>query len=133
MWGDEQFDAILAASAEYVACHNGVPVPVWARDDSRTLDRAWMIPEYRQAQVWARIWAPAALNARGIFIEKRKTSQTCDQSGAGPSCGKLATVSKKLDADDLRSVPRSRGTTVTPRGPWRSEPRAMLNELGLAD
>jgi len=69
--GDVRFDAILAASAEYVADQHGLPVPVWAEDDSRTLDSDWLIPEYEKAQEWARTDAPPAFKKRRVFIEER--------------------------------------------------------------
>lgn len=69
--GDARFDAILAASAEYVAYHHDLPVPEWAVDDSRTLDFGWFIPEYQQARRWAMAYSPAAFKARGIYIEER--------------------------------------------------------------
>lgn len=69
--GDARFDAILAASAEYVAYHHDLPVPAWAVDDSRTLDFGWFIPEYQQARRWAMAYSPAAFKSRGIYIEER--------------------------------------------------------------
>ena len=69
--GDVRFDAILAASAEYVAYHHDLTVPEWATDDGRTLDFGWFIPEYQQARRWAMVYSPAAFKARGIYIEER--------------------------------------------------------------
>lgn len=69
--GDVRFDAILAASAEYVAYHHGLAVPQWATEDARTLDFGWFIPEYQQARRWAVVDSPAAFKARGIYIEER--------------------------------------------------------------
>lgn len=69
--GDARFDAILAAAAEYVAYHHGLTVPLWATDESRTLDYGWFIPEYQQARRWAMVHSPAAFKTRGIYIEER--------------------------------------------------------------
>jgi len=69
--GDVRFDAILAASAEYVAYCHGLPVPRWAADDSRTLDFGWFIPEYQQARRWAMVYSPPAFKSRGVYIEER--------------------------------------------------------------
>ncbi len=69
--GDDRFDAILAASAEYVASQHDLPVPDWAVDDSRTLRFGWFIPEYQQGRRWAMVYSPPAFKARGIYIEER--------------------------------------------------------------
>lgn len=69
--GDSRFDAILAASAEYVAYHHGLPVPDWVYDDCRFLRYGWFVPEYLQAQRWAMAFAPAAFKTRGVYLEER--------------------------------------------------------------
>ena len=69
--GDERFDAMLAAAAEYVAWQHELPVPDWAGDDSRTLPFGWFIPEYQQGRRWAMVFSPPAFKARGVYIEER--------------------------------------------------------------
>ncbi len=69
--GDERFDAILAACAEYVANRNELEVPEWAFDESRVLSYGWWVPEYPQARTWAMAFAPPEFKTRGVYIEER--------------------------------------------------------------
>lgn len=63
---DEHTDAYLGALAEHIAATRNLPVPPWASEQERFLDRIWW-PD--RAGLWARavVETPAAFRRRGIF------------------------------------------------------------------
>lgn len=68
---DPRWDALLGGVAEHLAFHDGRPVPAWALDPSRFLDR-WWFPGAVDAEgrTWRMASAPAALAARGVWLER---------------------------------------------------------------
>jgi hypothetical protein len=75
--GDKRWDALLAGVAEHACHHAGVTVPGWSAAPSRFLQRFWFVIEdilKRPAPglaAWAFARSPAALAARGVFIDRR--------------------------------------------------------------
>ena len=67
--GDRRFDAYLAALAEHLAYHFGLPVPAWVHDPGRTLEQ-WWFPAGRAFHAVALVRSPAAFRRRGIFIDE---------------------------------------------------------------
>lgn len=74
--GDRRWDALLAAVAEYVTGHAGLPVPGWASAPGRFLTRFWFVIEDivgRPAPalaVAAFTDAPPEFANRGVFLDR---------------------------------------------------------------
>jgi hypothetical protein len=69
--GDVRFDALLAASAEYVAEEHGVATPRWCLDESLRLGEPWNLAQWGHAKLLARRNSPTAFAKRNIYIESR--------------------------------------------------------------
>ena len=72
--GDRKVDALLGATAEYLAHQFNLPeVPAWAYSPARYLDRAWHVAAllddgFREYLTFA---SPAEFASRNIFTEER--------------------------------------------------------------
>jgi hypothetical protein len=66
--GDERWDAMLAAAAEHLCYHHGLPVPAWSMEPTRFLDRWWFVSPYQSVHASALVFTPAAFANRGVFI-----------------------------------------------------------------
>lgn len=66
--GDRRWDAFLAALAEHLAYHHGLPVPRWTGRNDRTLDTSWFVCDLPSVKAAALAESPAAFRGRGIFI-----------------------------------------------------------------
>lgn len=66
--GDERWDAMMAAVAEHLCFHHGLPVPAWSVDPKRFLERWWFVSPYRSVHASALVNTPAAFANRGVFI-----------------------------------------------------------------
>lgn len=66
--GDRRWDALLAATAEHLCFHHGLPVPAWTLAPGRFLDEWWFVTPYRSLHASAFVETPAAFANRGVFI-----------------------------------------------------------------
>jgi hypothetical protein len=66
--GDPRWDAFLAAMAEHLAYHNGLPLPTWAERRDRFLRRWWFLSDLPSVKPTALAESPAAFRRRGIFV-----------------------------------------------------------------
>jgi hypothetical protein len=66
--GDERWDAMLAAVAEHLCYHSGLPVPSWSVAPERFLERWWFVSPYQSVHASAFVSTPAAFANRGVFI-----------------------------------------------------------------
>jgi hypothetical protein len=67
--GDEWWDALLAALAEYLAAELDLAPPPWA--ESRVLRQPWFPAELQIKQAGALVWAPAAFRKHGVYLSAR--------------------------------------------------------------
>ncbi|MBI1866002.1 MAG: hypothetical protein HYR98_09810 [Nitrospirae bacterium] len=67
--GDPRFDAYLGALAEHMALHYGLPVPSWAAEPGRFLDRWWFPTTFKSLHAIALVQSPASFRRRGIFVD----------------------------------------------------------------
>lgn len=67
--GDERWDALLAALAEYLAAQHDLAPPAWA--DRRVLTRPWFPAELKVQRADALVWAPAAFRKHGVYLSAR--------------------------------------------------------------
>jgi hypothetical protein len=67
--GDERWDALLAALAEYLAAQRDLAPPDWA--ELRVLARPWFPAELRVQRADALVWAPAAFRKHGVYLSAR--------------------------------------------------------------
>jgi hypothetical protein len=72
--GDERFDALMAAAAEFLAARFGCPGPLWTVAVDRFLDRAWWISDLPSARAFAMVWTPAPFRRRGIYLDRHDLS-----------------------------------------------------------
>lgn len=68
--GDPRFDALLAASAEYLACRYGLPGPLWTVTLDRFLPHSWWVTPLPSGRRHAMLWAPAPFRRRGIYLDR---------------------------------------------------------------
>jgi hypothetical protein len=68
--GDERWDVLLGAIAEYLAARDGRGEPGWG--EPRVLKRFWFPFNTRAARVDAIVHAPAAFRRRGVFVAARE-------------------------------------------------------------
>ena len=66
--GDARWDAFLAALAEHLAYHGGLPVPRWVRRRGRFLKRWWFLSDLPSVMAAALAESPAAFRSRGTFV-----------------------------------------------------------------
>ncbi len=64
--GDERWDALLAALAEYLAAKQDLAPPDWA--ELRVLRRPWFPAELRVQRADALVHAPAAFRKHGVYL-----------------------------------------------------------------
>jgi hypothetical protein len=64
--GDERWNVLLAALAEYLAARDGRAAPQWS--EARRLRRFWFPFNTRSARVDTVVHAPAAFRRRGVFV-----------------------------------------------------------------
>lgn len=64
--GDERWDALLAALAEYLLAQVDLAPPDWA--EARVLRRAWFPAELAIHRADALAWAPAAFRKHGVYL-----------------------------------------------------------------
>ena len=68
--GDERFDALLAAAAEYLCARWARPGPLWTITADRFLQTAWWVSDLPSARAFAMVWAPAPFRRRGIYLDR---------------------------------------------------------------
>jgi hypothetical protein len=64
--GDDRWDALLAAIAEYLCAQHDLAPPAWA--ESRVLRRAWFPAELAIQRADALAWAPTAFRKHGVYL-----------------------------------------------------------------
>ena len=64
--GDERWDALLAALAEYLAAQHDLAPPEWA--ELRVLQRPWFPAELAVQRADALVRAPAAFRKHGVYL-----------------------------------------------------------------
>jgi hypothetical protein len=64
--GDDRWDALLAALAEYLAARLDLAPPPWA--ESRVSRRPWFPAELQIQRAEALVWAPAAFRKHGVYL-----------------------------------------------------------------
>jgi hypothetical protein len=67
--GDERWDALLAALAEYLAAQHDLAPPDWA--DLRVLRQPWFPAELEVQRADALVRAPAAFRKHGVYLSVR--------------------------------------------------------------
>lgn len=67
--GEEQWDVLLAALAEYLAARLDHAPPEWSR--SRVLATPWFPSSLRSKRMEALVWAPAAFRKHGVYLSAR--------------------------------------------------------------
>lgn len=63
-------DAYLAATAEQLACANGLSVPAWIAADDRKLHRPWFASPLAALRTVLLLESPAAFRSRNLFISE---------------------------------------------------------------
>jgi transcriptional regulator with XRE-family HTH domain len=66
--GDVRWDAFLAALAEHLAYHGGLPIPRWVDGGGRFLEQWWFPTDLPSVVASALAESPAAFRRRGIFV-----------------------------------------------------------------
>lgn len=67
---DRPFDAYLAALAEHMAVHFGLPVPGWTGEPERFRDQWWFPTVFKSLHAMALVQSPASFRRRGIFVDE---------------------------------------------------------------
>jgi hypothetical protein len=67
--GDERWDVLLAALAEYLAAEDDRAAPEWT--EIRVLQRSWFPAELKIQRADALVWAPAAFRKHGVYLSAR--------------------------------------------------------------
>ena len=65
-FGDERWDALLAALAEYLCARHDLAPPVWT--EQRVLRQAWFPAELAVQRTDALVRAPAAFRKHGVYL-----------------------------------------------------------------
>lgn len=68
--GDDRFDALLAATAEYLSARWGKPAPLWTTACDRFLHTAWWVADLPAARAFAMVWTPAPFLRHGIYLDR---------------------------------------------------------------
>ena len=63
-------DAFLAATADHLACLQGIPVPAWALADERKLRRPWFASPLAALRAVLILESPAAFRSRNLFVSE---------------------------------------------------------------
>jgi transcriptional regulator with XRE-family HTH domain len=66
--GDVRWDAFVAAMAEHLAYHGGLPIPGWVDRNGRFLEQWWFPTDLPSVMASALAESPAAFRRRGIFV-----------------------------------------------------------------
>jgi len=66
--GDQRWDAFIAALAEHLAYHEGLPIPRWTDRGDRFLKQWWFLSDLPSVRAAALAESPAAFRRRGVFI-----------------------------------------------------------------
>jgi transcriptional regulator with XRE-family HTH domain len=69
--GDLRYDALLAAAAEHLSTHAGIPTPSWALNPDRAFDGFWWVSDLPSARAQALVHSPASYRRRGVLIDRR--------------------------------------------------------------
>ncbi|MDI6641436.1 MAG: hypothetical protein QME68_03885 [Elusimicrobiota bacterium] len=67
--GNKQFDAYLAALAEYLAIHYNLEIPQWIYNPEKLLNKWWFPSKVKSWHPIALVQSPAPFRIRGIFID----------------------------------------------------------------
>jgi hypothetical protein len=67
--GDERWDVLLAALAEYLAAQHDRVAPEWT--EIRALRRPWFPAELAVQRADALVWAPAAFRKHGVYLSAK--------------------------------------------------------------
>ena len=68
--GDTTWDVFLGGLAEWVAVRYGEPVPGWAHNDTRYLQRGWWVTEMESMHAWEYAGTPVSFQSRGVYIHR---------------------------------------------------------------
>lgn len=68
--GDTRFDALLAASAEYIATSCARPGPLWTLAIDRFLTTPWWVSSLPSARTEAMVWTSAPFRRRGVYLDR---------------------------------------------------------------
>lgn len=63
-------DAWLAAYAEHLATHAGLPIPAWTRSPTRVAPEPWFASDHPRSRARALRASPPAFRRRNLFTEK---------------------------------------------------------------
>jgi transcriptional regulator with XRE-family HTH domain len=66
--GLREWDAVLAAVAEHLSFHHGLPCPEWVHDGARFAERAWFLSDLPSQRAWAVETSPASFRRRNLFV-----------------------------------------------------------------
>jgi hypothetical protein len=66
--GDNHYDAMLAALAEYSCVHHGIQPPHWVDDPDRFLEVWWFVSGVKSLHANAIVHSPVSFKRRGVFI-----------------------------------------------------------------
>ena len=68
-------DAYLAATAETLACRNGLDTPSWAYEESRKLRHPWFALSFASLRAVLLVESPAAFRSRNLFVSENALSR----------------------------------------------------------
>lgn len=68
--GAAEWDAFVAALAEWLAVRAGVPVPEWVRDEHRYLRRGWWVTPMESMRAWEYAGSPASFRNHGVYLHR---------------------------------------------------------------
>jgi hypothetical protein len=68
-------DAFLASTAAYLAQEHGMPVPAWARGNSRALETPWFAAKSHNLRMILLQESPAAFRVRNLFVSANALSR----------------------------------------------------------
>jgi len=68
-------DAFLASTAAYLALKHQLPVPTWARGNSRALEKPWFAAKSHNLRMILLQESPAAFRVRNLFVSANALSR----------------------------------------------------------
>lgn len=68
--GDPQWDAFLAALAEWMAVRSGTHVPAWVHKSARYLPYGWWVTPMKSMRAWEYAGSPASFQIRGVYVHR---------------------------------------------------------------
>lgn len=152
--GDERFDALLAAAAEFFCARFGEPGPLWSVAVDRFLSRGWWLSRLPSGRAQALVWCPGPFRRRGIYLERRELFDDGCEAVSDPLFGRnevleaFSLLATKLErrrvvgqvhviggaamllAFDSRSITRDIDALFSPDGPMRDVVREIAAEKG---